>query len=127
VIKFARDDSEAKKKLLQREKRAWIDVWKRPARIQQLGGAHALVMPYVQPCPAEVKDDPVVIEAVKGGIRKLADHCLQHNDLKWEHVGLYMQKGETKAVLFDLAASESLDLLAKQVAVEKMLADLQLN
>jgi len=125
VIKFARDDTETLQNMLLREKDVWNNVWKRPARIQCLGGARALVMPYVQPCPEADRSDPKVVEAVKAAVVQLARHGIQHNDLKWEHVGLFRKVNEeVGAVLFDLSNSETTQ---GEEALLKMLADLQLS
>ena len=125
VIKFARDDSRKLRKMLKQEKKVWRNVWRRPARIQRLGGAKALVMPYVQPCPKDDRRDPKVMEAVKTAVAELARCGIQHNDLKWEHVGLFRKVNEeVGAVLFDLSNSETIQ---EEKALLKMLTDLQLS
>ena len=125
VIKFARENTPQLRRMIKQEQRVWKDVWERPARIQCLGGVKALVMPYVQPCPEEGRRDPKVMEAVKQAVAKLARHGIQHNNLNWGHVGLYLKADEEIwAVLFDFLNSETTQ---EEEALRKMLVDLQLH
>jgi len=87
-----------------------VDQWnhiyfddKKVARVMKLNKKEAVIMPFAKMCTGSVKDqqDDVKDLAVKA-IEHFVSKGRQHNDLRWNHVGLVQDRGKTKAVLIDL-------------------------
>jgi hypothetical protein len=99
VIKFAQSigwaDSDEKRRLrLEVESKYWKKVNNIDTFVTKIGGEHALVMPYYKPVLLYtniVNLDTSVKDAVVAAIDKLAKLNLCHNDLKWDHVGKFIQ------------------------------------
>jgi hypothetical protein len=79
VVKFSTVDSI---ELLETERSLWNNIWGVPARIQQLCGQDALVMPFVKPCNEDDKKDKAVRVAVISAIKKMAQGGYCHEDLR---------------------------------------------
>lgn len=126
VLKFAQNKTEAGEKLLGKEAAIWKGVWNLPVSIGTWCGESALMMPFVLPCTKDQWNDPDIIAAVKKAVIHLAQHGhFKHNDLKWDHVGLYESQEGLKAVLFDLA--DMSEITDAEEAIISMMKDLSLK
>mmetsp|Transcript_521 Transcript_521/g.739 ORF Transcript_521/g.739 Transcript_521/m.739 type:complete len:510 (+) Transcript_521:622-2151(+) len=126
VLKFAQHKTEAGQKILEKEAAIWKGVWNLPVSIGTWCGESALMMPFVLPCTKEQWNDTNIIAAVKKAIIHMAKYGhYKHNDLKWEHVGLYESTDGLKAVLFDLA--DMTTIADPEEAITSMMQDLSLK
>ncbi|KAL6071676.1 Protein kinase domain-containing protein [Balamuthia mandrillaris] len=107
VVKFSRRNGEEALLACRREAAIWTNVWGRKAFALKLGQNDAVVMPYVNPCAGSgdpFDPPPHLRAATRAAIAQLSQHRIKHDDLKWSHVGRYLDTaGEEKVVLFDLA------------------------
>ena len=110
VIKFGKDGTAWNP---DHEALVWKSAWKLNARVLQLAGRRALLLPYLLTCQRAGPTGPDAVAvrlATVRAIERMAAAGWEHTDLarpdndqpKWAHVGLYRQGGELKALLIDL-------------------------
>jgi len=88
---------------LEMESEVWNTAWEAKAsRVATLASRPALVMPYVKPFHKTMELNAAMLRAVEMAIEKLANCGYEHLDLRWRHVGFFIQSGKYECVLFDL-------------------------
>ncbi|KYQ91976.1 hypothetical protein DLAC_06796 [Tieghemostelium lacteum] len=106
---------------LQLEHRIWSNVWKLPVYIREWNHNQALMMPYVQTIAYDSPrwKDQTFINMVLKAIDKLLNHGYSHENMKRDHIGIYIgSNGHEKVLLFDLSECKRIDK-SNQKLVEK--------
>lgn len=133
VLKFPKGDT-----ALREECELWHGVWGVDGvRLVTLASKQALLMPYVRTATTLSPRTPEIEQAARAAVRRMAERGWCHDDLKWDHVGLYRTGPDAplSAVLIDLGmvsmiTSEPADSdgsKAREAAVARMLQALELR
>jgi hypothetical protein len=126
VLKFPKESHDSDS--LHGEVEIWRTVWGVDGvRVQQLANKPALVMPYVRTCSAQADQTEEVRDATRVAVARMAAAGWRHNDVKWEHVGLYKQAGTLRAVLIDAGDVLSVPPEERADAQAEMLSALGLS
>ena len=103
VLKFFFRDAETNAK---HELHMWHEVYSHlpsvvsTVRILTVMGQTALLMPWFQHPPQR---NQLTLDAVEETLREdFQQQKICHGDVAWRNVGIYMDQGETKAVVFDM-------------------------
>ena len=100
----------------------WQKVWDVNARVQLLVDTAVLVMPYYRTCQCEDDRTAEAKAAARAAVQQMVSRGWEQNDIKWEHVGLYMDRGGTlKAVLVDLGDVSPVKPEDRAAAEQRML------
>ena len=105
-------------------------VWNCDVLVKQLNNLPVLIMPWVKPCSEnEFHSNEEVKAAVKDAITTMASVGYMHDDLHWQHVGLYRKDGRLRALLFDLSRTTPInrDQASIEHAISQMMCELDIQ
>lgn len=103
-LKFPKSESRNPVRKLRYEAENWRKIWNLPVSVITLAGKKVLRMPYLTPAEGKASMNEVNL-----AIEQFANCSLIHNDLRWEHVGIYCaDTRQRKVILFDLSEVEQI-------------------
>jgi len=133
VLKFPKntdaEDRDKAKEVFDRELAAWREVWGKhmASEVTLYNDKRALVMPYVKVCKKDVIPTDDVKAAARAAIDAMVSKGRCHDDLRWDHVGLYTDVGGTlAALLIDLGLVKTVKKGQEDKARREMLKKLAL-